>query len=63
MLQLEHINIGPNSMNQSIFDMEILLPPVVVLPTNLEESVDYVGEQTLDLTLHQNFFVYLALHK
>ena len=50
-------------MNHPILDMEILLPPVVVLPAKGEEAVDYAGEQTLDLTLHQNFFIYLALRK
>tara|TARA_B100000029_G_C17577088_1_gene958500 strand:+ start:1149 stop:1349 length:201 start_codon:yes stop_codon:yes gene_type:complete len=50
-------------MSHSIFDMEILLPPIVLLPDNAEEAVDYAGEQTLDLTLHQNFFIYLPLRK
>tara|TARA_B100001123_G_C15073219_1_gene932456 strand:- start:626 stop:826 length:201 start_codon:yes stop_codon:yes gene_type:complete len=52
-----------HSMSQSIFDMEILLPPIVLLPANAEEAIDYAGEQTLDLTLHQNFFIYLPLRK
>ena len=47
-------------METSIFDMELVLPPVVVLSHLENEVPGYVGEQTLDLTLLQNFFAYLG---
>jgi len=47
-------------MEPSIFDMQLILPPVVVISPLEDEIPVYVGEQTLDLTLLQNFFVYLG---
>ncbi len=47
-------------METSISDMQFTLPPVVVIHSLEVEIPVYVGEQTLDLTLLQNFFVYLG---
>ena len=47
-------------MGTPIFDIQFTLPPIVVIHSLEDEIPVYVGEQTLDLTLLQNFFVYLG---
>ena len=47
-------------MKPSIFNMQFVLPPVVVISALEDETPIYIGEQTLDLTLLQNFFIYLG---
>ena len=54
------INDQNYKVEKSIFDMNFTLPPPVVLTEVEKETPFYVGEQTLDLTLMENFFIYLG---